>query len=138
MHKKIFPLIAVVLLTSSCSLYQVTSYETSDDYFPSKKSPSDVAYLATVDQDHTVIGDVVINTERRQRLDDVIEKMKQQAAVMGGDAITDLKTDSTGTWKKLPAQDLLSNGYVRANFTATVVVLNQPKKTSEPQTPPEN
>ena len=55
-------------------------------------------------------------------MDQIIEKLKREAAVLGADAITDIKTDSTGTWKKLPLQHVLGNAYVRANFTATAVV----------------
>ncbi len=112
----------IMFVATSCSLYQVDSKDITTDYYPSKPSADDVAYLETVTQPNETIGYVTVNTERRQQISDVIEKMKREAAILGGDAITDIKTDATGTWKKLPAQKLVSNGYVRAKFTATVII----------------
>ena len=123
MNKRIFFYCALVLLTSACSLYTVDSQDISTDYYPPKNSSSDVVYLDTVTQPHEIIGYVTVDAERQQRsIDDVIDKMKYEAAVLGGDAITDIKTDVPGYWKKLPAQEMLKNGYVRANFSAAVVV----------------
>ena len=121
MVKKIVSLIALVLLTSSCSIYHITSTSTTNDYYPAQET-SDVVYLDRVDDTYTVIGTVTVNAERRQRLDDVIEKMKREAAILGGEAITDIQSDATGPWKRLPIQQTIGNAYVRANFTASVVV----------------
>ena len=121
MMKKIVSLIAIVLLTSSCSIYHISSTDTTDDYYPSREG-GDVVYLDRIDDTYTVIGTVTVNAERRQRLDDVIEKMKREAAILGGEAITDLQSDATGPWKRLPIQQTIGNAYVRANFTASVVV----------------
>ena len=115
-----FLLVSTLMLTG-CSFYNINSVETSEEYFPSKKSALDVVYLEQVDKPHTVIGTITVNTERRQRLSDIIERMQFEAAVLGGDAITNIQSDSTGTWKKLPAQNLIGNAYVRANYSATVV-----------------
>ena len=122
MTKKILSLTILVLLTSSCSLYHIDSSYTTDDYFP-PESKGEVVYLESIDQPHVVIGTVTVNAERRQRLTDVIEKMKHEAGVLGGNAITDVRSDATGLWKRLPAQHTIGNAYVRANFTATVVIL---------------
>jgi len=123
MKKTLLPLITLVFLTTSCSMYRVNSVDTSDTYYPSKPA-GEVIYLENIDQPHEVIGTVTINAERRQRsMDDVIEKMKREAAILGGDAITDIQSDATGVWKRLPVQQTIGNAYVRANFTASVVVL---------------
>jgi hypothetical protein len=104
MTKRILTLIAFVFLTSSCSVYHINSTDNPDNYHPSK-SIDEVVYLETVDQDFTVIGTVTVNGERKQRsVDDIIVKMRREAAILGGDAITDVQSDATGTWKKLPAQ----------------------------------
>ena len=121
MMKKIVSLVALVLLTSSCSIYHITSTNSSDDFYPSREN-AEVVYLDQVDDTYVVIGSVTVNAERRQRLSDVIEKMKREAAILGGEAITDLQTDATGPWKRLPAQQVIGNAYVRSNFTASVVV----------------
>lgn len=120
--KKLFLLLITILLVSSCSLYRINSEDVTTDYYPSKTSASEVAFMDIVAQPHEVIGYVTVNAERVKGFDDVVSKMKREAAILGGDAITDLKTDATGTWKKLPAQEFIGNGYIRANFTSTVVV----------------
>ena len=113
----------VFLLTNiSCSVYHIDSQDISTDYFPCKVSANDVIYLDKINKPYRLIGHVTVNTERRQKINDVIDKMKREAAIMGGDAITNIKTDATGIWKKLPAQKLIGNAYLRANFTADVIV----------------
>ncbi|MBF0521724.1 MAG: hypothetical protein HQL24_01565 [Candidatus Omnitrophica bacterium] len=122
MTKKLLTLISLVFLASACSLYHVDSADVTTNYYPSKKSASDVVYLETVTEPHEIIGYVTVNTERRHTIEDVLDKIKREAAILGGDAITDIRTDATGEWKKLPAQKLIGNAYIRANFTAAVVV----------------
>ena len=106
---------------SGCSLYHINSEEITTNYYPSKQSPRDIVYLENIDQPHELIGIVTVNAERRQRISEILEKMKREAAILGADAITNIRTDSTGQWKSLPAQNLISNGYIRANFSATAV-----------------
>lgn len=117
----IFITLLFSIFISGCSLYRINSQDTTLEYYPAKDSPSEVVYLEKVTKPHDVMGYVTVNAERNQRLNHVIEKMKREASILGGDAITDIKTDATGTWKKLPAQALIGNGYVRANFSANVV-----------------
>jgi len=121
MMKKIVSLIALVLLTSSCSIYHITSTNTTDDYYPARDT-GDIVYLDRIDDTYEIIGTVTVNAERRQRLNDIIEKMKREAAILGGEAITNIQSDATGPWKRLPVQQTIGNAYVRANFTASVVV----------------
>ncbi len=120
--KKIPYLIFVLVVTAGCSLYRISSQDTTVDYYPAKQSSDEVIYLETVKKPSVQIGTVTVNAERRQRISDVLEKMKREAAILGGDAITDVKTDATGAWKSLPAQEFIGNGYIRANFTAKVIV----------------
>ena len=133
MMKKLSLLLIISFLTAGCSIYNVDSKNLTDEFYPPKRSANDVAYLENVTQPHQVIATVVVNTERRQaqRMDDVIAKMKREAAILGADAITDIKTDATGTWKKLPAQKLIGNAYVRANFSAAVVVFGATQTTEK-------
>jgi len=122
MIKKYLTLLSIVLLTSSCSIYHINSSYTTDDYYPQAKV-DEVVYLEEIEQSYEIIGTVTVNAERRQSLDDVIEKMKREAGILGGNAITNIQTDATGLWKSLPAQQVIGNAYVRANFTASVVIL---------------
>ena len=123
MLKKILVLITFVVLTSSCSIYHVNSVSTTDTYYP-QKSIDQVVYMEHIDQPHETIGIITINAERQQRsMTEIIVKMKREAAILGGDAITNIQSDATGVWQRLPAQQTIGNAYVRANFTASVVVL---------------
>ena len=122
MIKKTIALILMVLMVSSCSLYHVSSLSTTDDYYPPKEA-EEVPYMENIEQEYAVIGIVTVNAERRQQISDIIKKMRREAAILGGDGFTDLKTDATGVWKHLPAQQLIGNAYVRANFTSSVIVL---------------
>jgi len=124
MKRNILTLLALTAVTCGCSIYHVNSEDVSTDYYPSKRLASDVVYLEDVNKAHTVIGYVTVNTERRWTIDDVLDKMKREAAILGGDAITSISTNATGTWQRLPAQDVFGNAYVRANFSCTVVVFN--------------
>ncbi|MBF0523410.1 MAG: hypothetical protein HQL24_10210 [Candidatus Omnitrophica bacterium] len=122
MTKKILTLAALTLLVSACSLYHVDSADLTTNYYPSKKSASDVVYMETVTRPYDTIGYVTVSTERRNTIEDVLGKMKREAAILGADAITDIKSDASGEWKKLPAQKLIGNAYIRVNFTATAII----------------
>jgi uncharacterized protein YbjQ (UPF0145 family) len=119
----LFLLLALTVCTSACSLYNVSSEETTLNYYPSKPNTKGIEYLEDVSQPHEVIGYVTVNAERRQQLSEVVERMKREAAILGGDAVTNIQSDATGEWRKLPAQQFVGNAYVRANFKGTVVVL---------------
>ena len=128
---KIFVFIAFIFLGVGCSVYQIDSKDTTQDFYPPKKSIDEVMYMETVDQPYEEIGIVTVTTERRQTLEDVLPKLRQEAAILGGDAITDIRTDATGSWKKMTSvswkkiklQKLLGNAYIRANYTARVLAL---------------
>ena len=122
MIKNITALIAFVLITSSCSIYHINSVDSGDTFYPAK-AIDEVVYLEEITEDHQIIGTVTVNGERKQRnIDDVIIKMKREAAILGGDAITDIQSDATGVWKRLPVQQTIGNAYIRANYTAAVVI----------------
>jgi uncharacterized protein YbjQ (UPF0145 family) len=80
-----------------------------------------VAYIEKVDKPYTEIGTVTVTTERRQPLEDVLPKLKQEAGMLGADAITDVQGDATDFWKKLP-QKLIGNAYIRTTYTAKAIV----------------
>jgi len=116
-------LFSLVIAMSACSIYHVRSEDITTDYHPSKSSIKDVSLLENVTQPHEVIGYITVNAERSQNMNEIIERIKYEAAVLGADAVTNIKSDASGTWKKLPVQKFIGNGYVRANFSATAIVL---------------
>lgn len=115
-------LVFLIFVTSSCSIIRVDSEDFSREFYPPKKSAEEVVFLEDISRPHTKIAIITVNTERHQPLEDILPKIKYEAAMLGGDAVTNLRTDATGVWKRLPAQKLLGNAYVRANYMADVVV----------------
>ncbi len=120
MNRKLFALLVGTLFLSACSLYRIDADETSLDFFPSKSSGKDIVYLEKVDRPYEVLGTLTVNTERRWDKDEVIQKLKREAAFIGGDAITNIQ-------EKPPAlKGKLSNAYLRTNYTADVVRFSSP------------
>lgn len=124
MKKTFLLLIAAVALTG-CTVYQIDSKDTSQDYYPPKTSIEEVQYLEKVDRPYDQIGVVTVTTERRQTLNDALPKLKQEAAILGGDAITDIQSQATDNWKKVKPQKLLGNAYIRTTYTAKVIAFKQ-------------
>jgi hypothetical protein len=120
--KKFFLLSGMIFLTSACSLYRIDSEEISTNYYPRKDSLQDVVYLERLDRPAEIIGYVTINTERNRTFEEVIEQMRYEASELGGDAITEITVGAPGSWKRIPIQQWFGNAYIRANFTAKVVV----------------
>lgn len=124
MKKILFTLIAAFALTG-CTIYQIDSKDSAVDFYQPKNDISQVQYLEKVDQPFNEIGIVTVTTERRQGLADALPKLKQEAAILGGDAITDIQSDATDNWKRVKPKKLLGNAYIRATYTAKVIVFKQ-------------
>jgi len=132
MMKRIYPIaLTVACLLTGCSLYQIDSKTETTKYYPPKKNQDEVVYIERTDKPHEVIGTVTVTTERRQTLESVIPKMQYEAAVMGGDAFTDIQTDATGAWKKIQPKALLGNAYILANYSAKVIVYTKDEPAAE-------
>ena len=112
-----------IFIFSACSLYTVDFESTSYDFHPAKVSKDEVAYLETVSKPCDVIAHVTVNAERNQKMQEVLDKLKKEAAVLGGDAITNIQTNAgTGKWAKIKPKKLFGNANIRANYVADVVV----------------
>ncbi len=118
-------LFAVVIFTSGCTVFQIDSKDTTDDYYAPKTSIDDVTYVETTDKPFTEIGTVSVTTERNQPLENVLPKLKQEAGMLGADAITDVNGEATDFWKKLRPQQLIGNAYIRSTYTAKAIVWNK-------------
>jgi hypothetical protein len=123
MKRLILTLLVFIGFTTGCTMYNIDSRDTTLDFYPPKQNISDVQYLETVDKPYVEIGLVTVTTERRQSLEDVLPMLKQEAAILGGDIITDIQTNASGSWEKIKANKLFGNAYLRANYTAKVLVL---------------
>src|SRR5271163_333342 len=114
----LYTILFLTVFASGCTVYQIDSKDTSKDYYAPKTSIDDVSYVQTTDKPYTEIGTVTVTTERRQALEDVLPKLKQEAGMLGADAVTDLQSDATDFWKALPSQKFIGNAYIRTTYTA--------------------
>lgn len=121
MNKTIPYILVLAFFNVSCSLYKINSEEITENVYSPKKSSAEVEYLQEIKRPVEVIGYITVNAERNQKIDEIIGKIKREAAILGADAITDIQTGASDAWKKLPLHKLLENGYIRANFKATAV-----------------
>ncbi len=122
MKRILFTFLFLAVFSSGCSVYRIESKETSQDYYVPKTSIDDVAYIEKTDKLYTEIATVSVTTERRQPWQDVLPKLKQEAGMLGADAITDVQNDATDLWKKIPPQKILGNSYIRTTYTAKAIV----------------
>lgn len=120
--KQLLLLMLLVFGFTGCTVYQIDSKDTSTDFYPPKKNIDDVEYVEKTDKPFVEIGLVTVTTERRQSLKDVLPKLKQEAAILGADAITDIQTDASGIWKSATLKEILGNGYIRVNVSAKAIV----------------
>ena len=122
MKRILFTFLFLAVFSSGCSIYQIDSKDTSPDYYVPKTSIENVAYIEKVDKPYTEIAIVTVTTERCQSWQEVLPKLKQEAGMLGADAITDVENGATNLWKKIPDQKLLGNAYIRTTYTARAVV----------------
>ena len=114
-----------LMFLTGCSLYSIDSEDVATEYYAPKSSTKDIVYLEQLDRPYEIIGFVTVNTERRQSQDQLIEKMKREAAILGGDAITNITSNAPESWKRIPFKRALGNAYIRSKHTATVVVFKE-------------
>ena len=122
MKRVLFTFLFLAVFSSGCTVYQINSKDVSQDYYVPKTSIDDVAYIEKTDKPYIEIATVTVTTERSQSWQDVLPKLKQEAGMLGADAVTDVQSDSTALWKKIPPQKFLGNAYIRAKYTAKAIV----------------
>jgi hypothetical protein len=124
MKRTFFALLFFVAFSSGCTVYQISSKDMSPDLYVPKTSIDDVAYVEKPDKPYTQIAEIAVTTERRQTFNDVLPKLKQEAGMLGADAITDVQNDATELWKKYAPKKSLGNAYIRTTYTAKAIVWN--------------
>jgi hypothetical protein len=122
MKRTLFIFLFLAIFSSGCTLYQINSNDTSKDYYVPKTSIDDVAFIEKVDRPYAEIGTVSVTTERNQTLEEVLPKLKQEAGMLGADAITDLHNGATKFWKSLPDQKIIGKANIRSIYTAKAIV----------------
>ncbi len=122
MKHTLLAFILISIFSSGCTLYQIDSKDTSDTYYSPKTNIDQVEYVENVTKAYTEIGTVTVTTERNQALQDILPKLKQEAGMLGADAIIDVQSNATDFWKKLQPQKLIGNAYIRTTYSAKAVV----------------
>jgi len=122
MKRLLFTFLCLATFSSGCSVYRIDSKDTSQDYYVPKTSIDDVAYIEKTDKPYTEIATVTVTTERRQPWQEVLSKLKQEAGMLGADAVTDVQNDATDLWKSIAPRKLLGNAYIRTTYTAKAIV----------------
>jgi hypothetical protein len=90
MLRAVVLIIVSFMLFTGCSLYRVDSKDLSSDFYPPKDSVDQVVYLEKLDKPYDVIGLVKITTDRISPREEVVAKMRYEAAIIGADAVTDI------------------------------------------------
>ncbi|NLE64347.1 MAG: hypothetical protein GX606_00285 [Elusimicrobia bacterium] len=97
MARRIPLLVLLVVVLSGCSVYRVSSRDTSLAFHPPKTSGDQVLYFEKIDRPYEMIGVVSVSAERDRSRDFILEQMRREAAIMGADAITGVReSDSSG------------------------------------------
>ncbi len=124
-----FLFIALLLLCSGCTFYAVDAQEILFNASNQEENIDSIQYLEKITVPFEVIGHVTVNTERRNSMEEVIEKMKHQVMILGGDAITNIiQTDKPSSFT-----------HVRTIYTGTVIIFkNKLDKTTTGQVSEKN
>ncbi len=110
MRKNIFYAVSVGVVAvglAGCTLYNIDGDQHTAVAQRSERAVDQIEVLEKVTQAHTVIGQVMVNAERRTERNEIVAKMKKEAEMLGGDAITNITQ---------------ANALVRVRYTADVVV----------------
>ena len=122
MKRILFTFLFLAVFSSGCTVYRIDSKDISQDLYVPKTNIDDVAYIEKTDKPYTEIAIVTVTTERSQSWQDVLPKLKQEAGMLGADAITDVQNEATAFWKKIAPEKFLSNAYIRTTYTAKAIV----------------
>ena len=102
-----FVLIGALML-AGCSIYRIDSQDTTPDYYPPRKSSQEVYYQEKMNRPFEIVGSVMVSVENGRSFDEVLARMRGEAALLGGDVITGVIHEPEGV--------------IRTRYTAKVAV----------------
>ena len=117
MIRRITSILLLLVLCSGCSIYKIDSQDTTLDFYSPKSSEDQVTYIEKVDKPYEVIAIESITADRTRPFQEIVDKMRQEASVLGGDAITDIRPISSKV-----GVTLLKNADLFAHYSAKVIV----------------
>jgi len=113
---------AGITIFAGCTYYRVNADEIAFNTIHPKENHKEIHYMETVNVPYEVIGTVVVSTERRNSIQEVLEKMKYQIALIGGDAVTNIvQIDEPSPITR-----------IRTKYKATVIKFKNPNDAPDP------
>jgi len=95
-------------LLTGCSVYRIESEDLTLGYYPPKNPAQSALFIEKPDKPFEVVGKVSVSVENGKTFADVLDKMCNEASVLGGDAVTGVIIEP--------------EGIIRTRYTAKVVV----------------
>jgi hypothetical protein len=95
MSRYLFSLVlvfAAAVFVSGCSVVRIDSEETTPDFHSPRRSAQDVLFLEKINKPGDIIGRVFVSVYNGRPIAEVIAKMRDEAAILGGDAITGIRS----------------------------------------------
>jgi hypothetical protein len=115
-----------IALLSACVSTRSIQYETITRPPKSADFPMEIFDLANINRPYKVIGVVQANAGKRHSTADVIEKLKNEARKLGGDALIDLQQQPIGAGIPTSQGGMIYSGHVRDLWRAKVIVWQNP------------
>ena len=84
---------------SGCSVVRIDSEETSFDINVPKNAADKIVFQDKIDGPYEIIGIVSVSAEKAKTLEDVLPRMRQEAAVLGGDVLTGISIEPEGVFR---------------------------------------
>lgn len=122
MVKHLLNYVIYAILLAGCSIYRIDSQDSTLDFYPPKSSFEQVACLEKVERPHEIIGIVTATTDRSRPTQEVINKMRHEAAILGGDAIIDIHSDDFNMGGKSENEGLFKGQSILVHYSAKVIV----------------
>jgi hypothetical protein len=114
-------LLSVIFLLTGCVSVRSIRYEAATRE-PRPDCPVEILDAKDVNKPYKVIGQVEAAADERINLAKVMDKFRDAARKMGGEALIDLQHQSVGTGVPISQDGSLYFGYVRDLWSAKVIV----------------
>lgn len=119
--------IALIVVSTSVGCVSVrSSYYGSSLRSPRPDGPVEILEVQDIHQPYRVIGSVEVAAYKGHNLMGIVERLKDAARKMGGEALTDLQYRPVGMGVPVSEHRTMYVGYVRDLWSAKVIVWERP------------